>query len=168
LSERSNILIVRVDTNMSRRTYMQARAGFIVLVGLSGALAATTAAQPVPSSGLAARVSGLRNDRGQIGCMLFASADGFPREPKKAVERVFVPISGGAGTCTFAAKPGNYAIICMHDENGNGAMDRGAFGIPKEGFGASRRAHGAFGPKFADAQFTYRGGGQTVPITIRY
>jgi uncharacterized protein (DUF2141 family) len=56
----------------------------------------------------------------------------------------------------------------MHDENGNGTMDRGMFGIPKEGFGASRGAHGAFGPKFADARFDYAGGGQTIPITIRY
>jgi uncharacterized protein (DUF2141 family) len=100
--------------------------------------------------------------------MLFASADGFPREPKKALERVFAPIVGSAGTCRFAARPGSYAILAMHDENGNGTMDRNFLGIPKEGFGASRGAHGAFGPKFADARFDYAGGAQTIAITIRY
>jgi uncharacterized protein (DUF2141 family) len=138
--------------------------------------AAFVAALAVPAAALSdaepaaltARVTGLRSDRGQIGCMLFASADGFPREPSKAVERVFVPIAGGAGTCRFAARPGSYAIIAMHDENGNGTMDRNFLGIPKEGFGASRGAHGAFGPKFADARFDYAGGAQTVAITIRY
>jgi uncharacterized protein (DUF2141 family) len=136
---------------------------------LAGALVpAAVAFSDGEPAALTAYVTGLRSDKGQIGCMLYASADGFPREPNKAVARVFAPISGGTGTCRFAAKAGSYAIIAMHDENGNGAMDRGAFGIPKEGFGASRGAHGAFGPKFADARFDYGGGAQTIPITIRY
>ena len=117
---------------------------------------------------LTARVSGLKNDKGQVGCMLFATADGFPKQPKKAAERVFAPISGGVALCRFAAGPGSYAIIAMHDENGNGVMDQGFLGIPKEGFGASRGARGAFGPKFTDARFDYAGGSQTMPITIRY
>jgi uncharacterized protein (DUF2141 family) len=128
------------------------------------ATASSEDAQP----GLTARVSGLRNDKGQVGCMLFASADGFPREPKKATERVFAPISAGVAVCRFTARPGSYAIIAMHDENANGTMDQGFLGIPKEGFGASRGAHGAFGPKFADARFEYVGGAQTMPIAIRY
>lgn len=118
--------------------------------------------------GLAARVSGVRNEQGQIACMLFATADGFPKEPRKAAERVFARISNGAAICRFNAKPGSYAVIAMHDENGNGVMGRGFLGIPSEGFGASQGAHGAFGPKFADARFDYAGGAQTVPITIRY
>jgi uncharacterized protein (DUF2141 family) len=121
-----------------------------------------------PQSALTARVTGLKNDKGQVGCMLFARADGFPREPQKATERVFAPIAGGVAVCRFAARPGSYAIIAMHDENGNGVMDRGFLGIPKEGFGATRGAHGAFGPKFADARFDYAGGAQTMPIVIRY
>src|SRR5215471_19415564 len=76
-------------------------------------------------TGLTARVTGLRNDKGQIGCMVFASADGFPRQPNKAVARVFAPISGGAGTCKLAVKAGDYAMVAMHDENGNGKMDLG-------------------------------------------
>ncbi len=132
----------------------------ICLAALSSALE--------PNAGLTARVTGLRSDNGQIGCMLFASADGFPRQPQKAIERVFAPISGRAGTCKFAAKAGSYAILAMHDENANGAMDRNFLGIPKEGFGASRGALGAFGPKFADARFDYAGGDLAMPVTIRY
>src|SRR5262249_27236615 len=138
--------------------------GVFGLMTVQPAIAASDSEQ----AGLTARVTGLRSDNGQIGCMLFSSADGFPRDPKKPLERVFVPISARAGTCKFAAKPGMYAIIGMHDEKRNGQMDRGAFGIPKEGFGASRGAHGAFGPKFADARFDYSGGAQTIPVTIRY
>ncbi len=140
-----------------------------ILVAVLGLLVAPAVAWSDPDPpALSARVVGLRSDKGQIGCMLFASADGFPREPKKAVELVFARIDGGAGTCRFAAKAGTYAVVAMHDENGNGVMDRGFLGIPKEGFGASRGARGAFGPKFADARFEYGGGAQTIPITIRY
>jgi len=137
--------------------------GCVVLV--SSTLAASA---EEPRSGLAAQVTGLRSDRGQVGCMLFASADGFPKEPKRALERVFVPIRDHRATCTFAARSGSYAILAMHDENGNGLMDRNFLGIPKEGFGASQGAHGAFGPKFADARFDYAGGASLIPITIRY
>jgi uncharacterized protein (DUF2141 family) len=143
--------------------------GLICVATLGSLLAAPTVARSnAEPAALTVRVTGLRSDKGQIGCMLYAAADGFPRDPKKAAERVFAPISGGAGTCMFAAKAGSYAIVAMHDENGNGVMDRSFVGIPKEGFGASRGAHGAFGPKFADARFDYTGGAQTMPITIRY
>jgi uncharacterized protein (DUF2141 family) len=141
----------------------------IGIATLAGALLVpAVASSDAEPAALSARVTGLHSDRGQVGCMLFASADGFPREPKKALERVFVPIAGGAATCRFAARTGSYAIIAMHDENGNGVMDRNFLGVPKEGFGASRGAHGAFGPKLADARFDYAGGAQTMPITIRY
>lgn len=118
-------------------------------------------------------VHGLRNAKGQIGCMLYASADGFPRDPAKARQRLLVPIygdgDGDGGVCRFVGLPaGRYAVVAMHDENGNGVMDRSLLGIPKEGFGASRGAHGTFGPKFADAAFDYGGGAAATSITIRY
>ena len=147
---------------------MLRRAAPALVLAILLVLPSVASSDQEPRSGLSARVTGLRNDSGQIGCMLFATADGFPKEPNKAVERVFAPIAGRAGTCRFAAKPGSYTIIAMHDENGNGVMDSGFLGIPKEGFGASRGAHGAFGPKFADARFDYAGAAQTIPITIRY
>jgi uncharacterized protein (DUF2141 family) len=147
---------------------MSARAIGMRALAATALLLSASARSDAEPAALTAHVTGLHSDRGQIGCMLFASADGFPREPKKAVERTFAPILGGTGTCRFLARPGSYAIIAMHDENGNGTMDRNFLGIPKEGFGASRGAHGAFGPKFADARFDYIGGAQSITITIRY
>lgn len=41
---------------------------------------------------------------------------------------------------------GTYAIRYFHDENGNEEMDKGAFGIPKEGYGFSNNARGFMGP----------------------
>lgn len=40
---------------------------------------------------------------------------------------------------------GRYGIRLYHDENGNGRLDKGAFGIPAEGYGFSNEAAGRFG-----------------------
>jgi uncharacterized protein (DUF2141 family) len=140
----------------------------LVLGVLSIPCSGASADEGPPKHALVAHVTGLKSNDGQLGCMLFKSADGFPAEPKKAVARVWTPIVGNSGTCSFVVPPGSYAILAMHDANGNGLMDRSFLGIPKEGFGASRGAHGAFGPKFADARFDYAGGTQDTAITIHY
>ena len=110
----------------------------------------------------------MRNAKGRIGCLLFASADGFPADQKKARKRVLGAIADGAAVCTFDVPAGSYAIAAMHDENGNGELDTILVGMPTEGYGASRNAHGTFGPKYEDARFDYRGGILVMPITLRY
>jgi uncharacterized protein (DUF2141 family) len=144
---------------MSLRTSM---ACLVVLSFLS------TAPSSAAEAGLEARVSGVRNAKGQVGCLLFASADGFPGDIGKARQALLAPIVDGTGVCKFEAPAGSYAIVAMHDENANGKLDKGVMGVPKEGYGASRGARGAFGPRYDDARFDYRGGGMTMPITIRY
>ena len=50
--------------------------------------------------------------------------------------------------------PGYYAIKLFVDKNDNSLLDQGLFGIPKEPYGFSNNAIGAFGPpKFEDAGF---------------
>ena len=118
--------------------------------------------------GLEVRVSGVRNGAGQVGCLLFASADGFPSDIRKARKALLVPIVAGTGVCQFDVPAGTYAVVAMHDENANGKLDKSVVGVPKEGYGASKDARGAFGPKFDDARFTYGGGSMTMPIPLRY
>ncbi|MBD59846.1 MAG: hypothetical protein CL808_06980 [Citromicrobium sp.] len=49
--------------------------------------------------------------------------------------------------------PGEYAISLLHDENGNGKVDKALF-LPTEGFGFSRDAKARFGPpRFSSAAF---------------
>ncbi|MDR1198369.1 MAG: DUF2141 domain-containing protein [Prevotellaceae bacterium] len=51
--------------------------------------------------------------------------------------------------------PGEYAVSIFHDENDNGKLDTGAFGIPTEKTGNSNNAKGTYGPpKFDDCKFT--------------
>ncbi len=63
--------------------------------------------------------------------------------------------------------PGNYAIAVYVDENGNGKLDRGMFGIPSEPYGFSRGG-GTFGPPdFADALVEHSEAGSTIRIDLK-
>lgn len=56
--------------------------------------------------------------------------------------------------------PGFYAIKLFVDKNHNSVLDQGLFGIPKEPYGFSNNAIGAFGPpKFEEARFHLEAGG---------
>ena len=51
---------------------------------------------------------------------------------------------------------GTYAVSLFQDENGNGKLDTGAFGIPTEKFGFSNDAEGVMGPPSYDkCRFTF-------------
>jgi uncharacterized protein (DUF2141 family) len=129
-------------------------------------LSATSASSA--GAGLQASIRGVRNAKGRVGCLLFDSPDGFPGDQKKARQRVLGAIAEGAAACKFEAPAGSYAIVAMHDENANGKLDTNLVGVPTEGYGASRNAHGTFGPKYEDARFDYRGGSLSMAITLKY
>lgn len=64
---------------------------------------------------------------------------------------------------------GTYAIQAYQDENDNHDVDRGLFGIPKEGIGFSRDARIRLGPpKWADAVFTFDGVSGRQALSLRY
>lgn len=64
---------------------------------------------------------------------------------------------------------GTFAVSVLHDENGNGKMDKNFVGMPKEGYSASnnpkkkRRA-----PTFDEAKFSLTSAEQTVEIALVY
>lgn len=115
-------------------------------------------------------VVGMRNDKGQISCSLYSSADGFPKKGEKAVAHSVAPISERVAVCEFPGIPlGPYAVSVFHDENSNGKLDTNLLGIPREGVGASNDARGHMGPpKFDAAAFQFAGGRLSLKITIHY
>jgi uncharacterized protein (DUF2141 family) len=65
--------------------------------------------------------------------------------------------------------PGRYAVQAFLDENSNGEVDRGLFGIPKEGIGFSNDARIKLGPpKFEEAAFSFGGPPQAIHLSLRY
>lgn len=115
-------------------------------------------------------VTGLRNELGTLRCALFASADGFPRSPDRAVARLEVEPSTRGSVCLFEdVEPGTYAVSIHHDEDGDGRMKVEPPGIPVEGRGTSnnpeiRRAP----PRFSDAMFEAEGGTKRLEIEAVY
>ena len=119
---------------------------------------------------LRAEVSALRSDQGSVLCALYSSYEGFPGDPQKALVTISAQIQSGKAICEFArATPGTYAVSVVHDEDSDGKMKTGWFGIPKEGVGASNDAKGSFGPpKFNAARFDYPGGALVLKIHLVY
>jgi uncharacterized protein (DUF2141 family) len=115
-------------------------------------------------------VVGLRNDAGEVGCSLFNDPVAYPRDGSKVLSHVWAPIHDHKAACEFVGlKPGTYAAVVFHDENGDREFNMNAFGMPKEGYGFSNDAAALFGPpKFAAASFNYSGKKFYSVITIRY
>ena len=143
------------------------RRAIAIVVALS-ALGSLSAAQA--EDRIVVEATGFRSDRGHLRCFLFDAPDAYPTHPERAVATSRGVISRGAARCSFdGVAPGTYAIALHHDEDDDGQMDTGIFGIPTEGTGASRDARGSMGPpSFRDAHVSYPGGEQVQRIRIGY
>jgi uncharacterized protein (DUF2141 family) len=65
--------------------------------------------------------------------------------------------------------PGSYAVAVYHDENGNGRLDPGFMGIPKEGVGVSNDAQRSWGvPSFDQAKFVVEAEEERIVVRIKY
>jgi len=145
-------------------------------VGLAAALVAACHAfgqTPTPAENVIhVEISGLRNDKGQMLCALFSSAqaEAFPKKADKAVARPTAKIAERQAVCDFAGvAPGTYAVSVVHDENSNGKLDTNFIGMPREGVGASNDAKGHMGPpKFSAASFHHEGGRLDLKIHVNY
>src|SRR5271165_4149771 len=77
----------------------------LFVVGTLFLLTAPSLAQGVPASADVIRVEigGLRNDKGQVECALFASTADFPKHADNALARAKSGISHGRAVCEFSA-----------------------------------------------------------------
>jgi uncharacterized protein (DUF2141 family) len=115
-------------------------------------------------------IKGLRNDKGKVLLALYDSKAGFPEDAEKAVDKAAVSIRNGKAQAVFELdRSGTYAVCVLHDENNNGAMDKGLFGIPLEGYGFSNDAMGVMSaPSFKDASVKLAGSEKYIVINIKY
>jgi uncharacterized protein (DUF2141 family) len=123
-----------------------------------------------PNGSITVDIQGLHSSDGQMLCELFSSGPGYPEDSSKALALQKVKIANKQARCKFdQVQPGNYAVAFVHDENGNGQLDKNFLGIPKEGTGASNNARGHMGPpKWDDAAFKFLGGQATLSLTVAY
>jgi acyl-CoA reductase-like NAD-dependent aldehyde dehydrogenase/uncharacterized protein (DUF2141 family) len=107
---------------------------------------------------------------GPVAYLVFKSPDGFPQDKTKAVVHGLTKPVGHEGVETIDAgelPPGHYAVSAYLDENSNGKLDSGLFGIPKEPVGVSNNPPHRMGPpRFQDCVFTLGSATQTLSINL--
>ncbi|MDH3210362.1 MAG: DUF2141 domain-containing protein [Burkholderiaceae bacterium] len=96
---------------------------------------------------------------------LFTSKENFLKEPITS-RHILVDSDGQVVLQLDKLKPGTYAVSVYYDQDGNGKLNTGLFGIPTELVGFSNNAEGLFGPpSFEKAAFSVSTT-QTIEITL--
>ncbi len=115
-------------------------------------------------------VQGLRNNKGTIKAKLYGdNPDEFLVSGKKLYARRVPAQPQSLPLCLYAPKPGYYAIVIHHDENGNKKLDQNWIGMPIEGVGFSNNPELFLAPpNHKDVTFQIQGHPITIDIQLRY
>jgi len=152
----------------------------IGFAGIAGSVAAQEDPAPVktpggpaggtPKARLVVVLEGVRSRVGVVRLALYQDDAGFPSNHARAVQGRTEEIGGSEVRVVFEdLVPGTYALSAFHDEDGNGKLNRGIFGIPTEGIAFSRDARNPVGPpKWKDAKFDLPPGETTLTCHMRY
>jgi uncharacterized protein (DUF2141 family) len=95
---------------------------------------------------------------------------GFPDDESVAYRRVITSIHDGQAEVRFDDLTfADYAVSMYHDENDDGKLNKGLFGVPKEGYGVSNGVvHAMRAPKFEEARFRLDALTHIVTINVHY
>jgi uncharacterized protein (DUF2141 family) len=120
------------------------------------------------SSGtLTVEIKGIKNVKGDIRVALYNVKEDF------LTNRLFTgqiaKVRGESALVQFTNLPfGSYAISVFHDENENGKLDTGLFGVPKEPYGFGNDSMGVLGPPdFEEASVDFQAKTATHSISLR-
>lgn len=114
-------------------------------------------------------VRNFKSTEGSVLVSIFDDAESFPDQPTQAVMKLKLTVEQAKNFLVQGLAPGEYAIAVLHDENGNGKMDKNGIGIPKEGFCFSNDAMGTFGPpSYKKAKFTVKGPLTTQMMKLKH
>jgi uncharacterized protein (DUF2141 family) len=131
---------------------------------LSALLAATAGAQAAELTVV------LQDVRAQTGLIKVALVDSQAGWDGKAapVQATGAPPSGEQATFVFKdLKPGTYAVLITHDENGNGQLDTNMMGMPVEGYGFSNNPRVMRKPTWDEARFELVGEATHIDVALR-
>ncbi len=118
------------------------------------------------ASSITIQVHNVRNNHGRVRVAVCPRARFLANECPWQADAA--AIAGTTTVTVLGVPPGEYAVQAFHDENDNNDIDRGIFGIPREGVGFSRDARILFGPpSWRDAVFIHDTS-QTIGFSLRY
>jgi len=133
---------------------------------LAGPLAGASAGQ---GTEVQVSVTALRSEKGLVQACLTSDPKRFPDCDGDPTAHTLSAKASAHLVLEFGhVAPGHYAISLLHDENGNGKVDRTLM-IPTEGFGFSRDAKLRMGPpSFESAAFDVGSTPVRQSIRMRY
>ncbi len=127
--------------------------------------ASTVLAASAQAATLSVDLTGIRAAKGELRIAL-VDANGYDGGAKP-VAATIVAAQGATARAVFAdVAPGRYAVMVVHDENGNGQLDTNMLGMPTEGYGFSNNPNVMRKPTFDEAAFAFDGD-TTVDVAIR-
>lgn len=97
----------------------------------------------------------VNNAKDDLGKMVYtlSTENQFMKAPP--LQSASVEIKGGIAIATFENVPaGEYAVMVLHDKNGNQSMDFSDQGMPKEAYGMSNNPMSYGPPTWDDLKFT--------------
>ncbi len=115
-------------------------------------------------------VQGLRNSRGTVKAKLYGdNAEDFLVTGKKLDSERVRARQDATSLCLNAHKPGTYAVLLHHDENGNKKLDQNWIGMPTEGVGFSNNPKLFLAPpNHEDVTFDVLGEQTYIDINMQY
>ncbi|MFD2916000.1 DUF2141 domain-containing protein [Psychroserpens luteus] len=121
-------------------------------------------AQETKGQTITVTIENAKSDDGKI-VLALNTEDTFMK--KQPIQSASADIKDGKATITFEnIQPGDYAIIALHDLNGNQSMDFEANGMPKESFGTSNNPRSFGPPMYDDAKFNVAN--EDLELSIRF
>ncbi len=115
------------------------------------------------------QLQGLRNANGLVRLCLTRNPAHFPQcDGDPAAVKHSAPARSAASIRLRGISPGVYALAVIHDENGNGRLDK-FMAIPREGFGFSRNPRIRMGPpRFDEVRFPIPAAGARQAVQMKY
>lgn len=149
-------------------------AGLACALALQPAMAEPVAVGAAPAAAgtrgaLEVRFAGLRSAKGYLRACLTRDPAYFPKCEKDPASFKLSVAAGPEARIAFGdVPPGDYALLVLHDENGNNKVDT-MLGIPREGVGFSRNPKIMFGPpRFDSVRIRIPAGGTETDVKLQY
>lgn len=129
-------------------------------------IAAGALAAPVQAADLTVSLHDARTQDGRFQVAL-VDAGGYAGSAAPVAARELAP-AGAVTRVTFDGVPaGRYALMVIHDENGNGTLDTNLVGMPVEGYGFSNNPRVMRKPTFEEAAFDVGADALALDVSIR-
>jgi len=133
---------------------------------VSFAVLAAACASPLRAADVAIALHDARSQAGTFQIAL-VDADGYAGTAAPVAARQVPPEDAVTRVAFDGIAPGRYAVMVVHDENGNGRLDSNLAGIPVEGYGFSNNPRVLRRPTFAETAFDVGDTDVALDITIR-